>query len=295
MVTKTLDQSAQDAPAKVSILQSIRTLLNNWPVSIAAIIMLSMFVMALAAPFLATSDPLAINPAVRLGTISSEHYFGTDSLGRDVFSRVIYGARTSLVVGFVAAIASVLLGLLIGVIAGYFRMADVIIMRVMDGIMSIPSIVLAVALVSLAGASLTAVLVAIIVPEFPRVVRLVRGVILNLRTEPYVEAAISLGTPLPKLLVRHMIPNTLAPLIVQGSFILASAMLTESILSFLGVGLPPEIPSWGNIMAEGRRYFQILPGLIFFPGVFLALTVLSINLIGDALRDTLDPKMVRRL
>lgn len=295
MVTETFDQSAQDAPAKVSLLDGIRDLLSSWPVFIAAMIMLSMFVMALAAPFLATADPLAINPAVRLGTISSENYFGTDSLGRDVFSRVIYGARTSLFVGFIAAIASVLLGLLIGVIAGYFRMADMIIMRVMDGIMSIPSIVLAVALVSLAGASLTAVLVAIIVPEFPRVVRLVRGVILNLRTEPYVEAAISLGTPLPKLLVRHMIPNTLAPLIVQGSFILASAMLTESILSFLGVGLPPEIPSWGNIMAEGRRYFQMLPGLIFFPGIFLALTVLSINLIGDALRDTLDPKMVRRL
>lgn len=295
MDTETFDQSAQDAPAKVSLLDGIRDLLSSWPVFIAAMIMLSMFVMALAAPFLATADPLAINPAVRLGTISSENYFGTDSLGRDVFSRVIYGARTSLFVGFIAAIASVLLGLLIGVIAGYFRMADMIIMRVMDGIMSIPSIVLAVALVSLAGASLTAVLVAIIVPEFPRVVRLVRGVILNLRTEPYVEAAISLGTPLPKLLVRHMIPNTLAPLIVQGSFILASAMLTESILSFLGVGLPPEIPSWGNIMAEGRRYFQMLPGLIFFPGIFLALTVLSINLIGDALRDTLDPKMVRRL
>ena len=197
-------------------------------------------------------------------------------------------------IGTFAATASLVLGLAIGVVAGYFRMADMIIMRIMDGIMSVPSIVLAVALVAVAGSNMVTVLVAIIVPEFPRVVRLVRGVILNLRSEPFVEAAISLGTPLPRLLWRHMIPNTVAPLIIQGSFVLASAILTEAALSFLGVGLPPDVPSWGNIMSEGRTYFQLLPGMIFFPGIVLALTVLSINLIGDALRDALDPKLGTR-
>jgi peptide/nickel transport system permease protein len=194
--------------------------------------------------------------------------------------------------GRFAAAASIMFGLAIGVIAGYYRIADLIVMRIMDGVMAIPSIVLAVALVAISGAT---VLVAIAVPEIPRVVRLVRGVILSLRSEPYVEAAISLGTPPLLLLIRHMIPNTVAPLIVQSSFVLASAILTEAALSFLGVGLPPEIPSWGNIMSEGRKYFQLYPGLIFIPGVFLAVTVLSVNLIGDALRDVLDPKMAKRL
>jgi peptide/nickel transport system permease protein len=231
----------------------------------------------------------------RLRPGSLQHWFGTDALGRDVYARVIFGARTSLIVGTFAAAASVMFGLAIGVIAGYYRIADLIIMRIMDGVMAIPSIVLAVALVAISGASLTTVLVAIAVPEIPRVVRLVRGVILSLRSEPYVEAAISLGTPPHLLLIRHMIPNTVAPLIVQSSFVLASAILTEAALSFLGVGLPPEIPSWGNIMSEGRKYFQLYPGLIFIPGLFLAVTVLSVNLIGDALRDVLDPKMAKRL
>ena len=272
----------------------IRRLTRSWPVAAALVVLAMTILTALAAPLISPMDPTRINPMARLGPPSAEFWLGTDPLGRDVFSRVIWGARTSLVVGIAAALASVALGLAIGVIAGYFRLADMIIMRIMDGIMSVPSIVLAVALVAVSGSNLFTVLVAIIVPEFPRVVRLVRGVILNSRTEPYVEAAISLGTPLPKLLWRHMIPNTVAPLIVQGSFILASAILTEAALSFLGVGLPSEVPSWGNIMSEGRTYFQILPGLIFFPGVFLALTVLSINLIGDALRDALDPKLVGR-
>jgi len=292
MAITTQDPGAPVAPP--SIAQAVRRALSSGPVLLATTVMAVMMVMAVAAPLVATHDPLAIEPTSRLQGMSSAHWFGTDPLGRDVWSRVVYGARTSLVVGLVVAGLAILLGLIIGVIAGYLRLADAIIMRVMDGIMAIPSIVLAVALVSIAGASLFTVIVAIVVPEFPRVVRLVRGVILNLRTEPYVEAAVALGTPLHRLLIRHMIPNTMAPLIVQGSFILASAILTEAALSFLGIGLPPEIPSWGNIMAEGRRFFQMLPGLIFFPGVFLALTVLAVNLIGDALRDALDPKMARR-
>ncbi len=292
MAILTQDPGSPAAPP--SIARAVRRALGSGPVLLATCVMALMVVMAVAAPLVATHDPLAIDPTARLRGMSADHWLGTDALGRDVWSRVVYGARTSLVVGLVVAGLAILLGLIIGVIAGYFRLADAIIMRVMDGIMAIPSIVLAVGLVSIAGASMMTVIVAIVVPEFPRVVRLVRGVILNLRTEPYVEAAISLGTPLHRLLIRHMIPNTMAPLIVQGSFILASAILTEAALSFLGIGLPPEIPSWGNIMAEGRRFFQMLPGLIFWPGVFLALTVLAVNLIGDALRDALDPKMARR-
>jgi peptide/nickel transport system permease protein len=268
---------------------------TNGPIAIASLMLLAIVFIAVAAPLLATTDPLLIHPLERLRPGSLQHWFGTDALGRDVYARVVYGARTSLIVGTFAAAASIAFGLMIGVIAGYFRMADLIIMRIMDGVMAIPNIVLAVALVAISGASLTTVLVAIAVPEIPRVVRLVRGVILNLRAEPYVEAAISLGTPVPLLLIRHMIPNTMAPLIVQSSFVLASAILTEAALSFLGVGLPPEIPSWGNIMSEGRKYFQLYPGLIFIPGIFLAVTVLSVNLIGDALRDVLDPKMAKRL
>lgn len=267
---------------------------GNWPVVIALAGLGIVLVMAIAAPILGTTDPSRINPIARMGRPSAEFWFGTDPLGRDIYSRVVYGARTSLVIGVAAAAVSLLLGLVIGVFAGYFRLADMIVMRIMDGIMSIPSIILAVALVAISGSSIFTVLVAIIVPEFPRVVRLVRGVILNLRSEPYVEAAISMGTPAHRILIRHMIPNIMAPLIVQGSFILASAILTEAALSFLGVGLPPNVPSWGNIIAEGRAYFQLLPGMIFFPGIFLALTVLSINLIGDALRDALDPRLAGR-
>src|SRR5690606_30267849 len=168
-------------------------------------------------------------------------------------------ARISLIVGIGATVMSLIAGLLIGVIAGYFRFADGLIMRVMDGIMAIPGIPLAIALVSLTGGSLITVLVAITTPEIPRAVRLVPGAILSVRAEPYVEAAVSLGTRVRTILWRHMIPNTVAPLIVQGTYIFAAAILTEATLSFLGAGLPPEIPSWGNMMSEGRMYFRLLP------------------------------------
>jgi peptide/nickel transport system permease protein len=293
-MTQAFEPTAPEQPAEGTWNGLIRAV-RSGPIAVASLVLLAVVLIAVAAPILATTDPLLIHPLERLRPGSLQHWFGTDALGRDVYARVVYGARTSLIVGTFAAAASITLGLVIGVIAGYFRMADLIIMRIMDGVMAIPSIILAVALVAISGASLTTVLVAIAVPEIPRVVRLVRGVILNLRGEPYVEAAIALGTPVPLLLVRHMIPNTMAPLIVQSSFVLASAILTEAALSFLGVGLPPEIPSWGNIMSEGRKYFQLYPALIFIPGAFLAVTVLSVNLIGDALRDALDPKMAKRL
>lgn len=279
------------APSLVA--QLIRAL-KSGPALIAFVIIATVVVIALLAPLLGTVDPVAIDPASRLRRISAEHWLGTDAFGRDTYSRVIYGARVSLMVGVGATVMSIVLGVLIGVIAGYFRTADAIIMRVIDGVMAIPSILLAIALVSLTGGSLLTVLVAITVPEVPRVVRLVRSVILTVRTEPYVEAAISLGTRTPTLLVRHMLPNTIAPLIVQGTYIFAAAILIEATLSFLGAGLPPEIPSWGNMMSEGRMYFQLLPGLILYPGILLAATLLSVNVLGDVLRDVLDPKMARK-
>jgi peptide/nickel transport system permease protein len=197
-------------------------------------------------------------------------------------------------IGLGAAVFSVGIGLLIGLVSGFFKWVDAIMMRVMDGLMAIPSILLAIAVVSLSGASLTTVLVAITIPEIPRVARLVRSVVLSAREEPYVEAAISVGSSLPKIMWRHLMPNTIAPLIVQGTYVCASAILTEAILSFLGAGISPETPTWGNIMAEGRAYFQIKPQLIFWPGLLLSIAILSVNLIGDAARDALDPRMKRR-
>jgi len=288
------DPAALSMPAAQTLAAQLAQALKSPPVLAAFVIFSVVVVLSVLAPVLGTMDPIAIDPGRRFAGVSAEHWLGTDAFGRDTYSRVLYGARVSLIVGLGAMLASILLGLVIGVIAGYFRAADAIIMRVMDGIMAIPSILLAIALVSLTGGTLATVLVAIIVPEVPRVVRLVRGVILNVRSEPYVEAAVSLGSPLHRLLLRHMVPNTLAPLIVQGTFIFASAILTEATLSFLGAGLPTEIPSWGNMMADGRMYFQLQPGLVLYPGVVLALTLLSVNVLGDVLRDVLDPKMARR-
>jgi len=289
---------APDEAAPVSrrrlVLRRLRQAFGSGPALISLVILILVLLMAVFAPLLATADPVAINPAERLSGATADHPLGTDAYGRDTFSRVLYGARVSLLVGAGAAIVSVAIGLVIGVIAGYFRALDSIIMRTMDGVMAIPSILLAIALISLTGASLMTVLVAITIPEIPRVVRLVRSVILNVRSETYVEAAITLGSPVRRILLRHMVPNTIAPLIVQGTFVFASAILTEATLSFLGAGLPTEIPSWGNIMSEGRSYFQLFPGLVLWPGVALALTLLSVNVLGDVLRDTLDPKMEKR-
>ena len=280
------------------------------PTVVAGIAILCLIALAgIAAPALTSFDPAAINPAFRnktpgaVETVRADdgtkrevrHWLGTDSLGRDVYTRVVYGARTSLAIGVVVAVLSVAIGLAIGLVAGYVRWLDGIVMRFMDGLMAIPAILLAIALVSLSSAGLAAVIVAIVVPEVPRVVRLVRSVVLSVREEPYVEAAIAAGTPGPALVVRHILPNTVPPLIVQATYIAASAILIEAILSFLGVGIPPETPTWGNIMAEGRTLFRIYPHTILYPGILLALTILSVNLLGDGLRDTLDPRMRRRL
>jgi len=254
-----------------------------------------MTTLAIFAPWLGTVDPQALAPIRRLRWPSAEHWFGTDMLGRDVYSRTIYGARVSLIVGISVALFSTGLGLLIGVVAGFTRWVDSIVMRIMDGLMSIPEILIAIALMALTRASMQNVIFAITVAQVPRVTRLVRGIVLTLREQPYVEAAIASGTSFPRILWRHIVPNTMAPLLVQGTFITASAMITEAILSFIGAGTPPNIPSWGNIMAEGRSLFQVAYYIVLFPGIMLSVTVLAINLLGDGMRDALDPRLARRL
>jgi len=266
------------------------------PTAIAgAVVLLLMVVVAIAAPWLGTTDPLALSPIKRLRSPGAEYWFGTDMLGRDVYSRVLYGARVSLTVGLAVAVLATVVGLAIGMVTGYLRWLDAIMMRVMDGLMSIPSVLLAIALISLTTASLKNVIVAITITEIPRVVRLVRSLVLTLREQPYVEAAVASGTRLPAILMRHILPNTMAPLLVQATYICASAMITEAILSFIGAGTPPNIPSWGNIMAEARSLIQVAGTILLFPGIFLSLTVLSVNLLGDGMRDALDPRLARRL
>jgi len=262
---------------------------------IGATVLGMMALVAILAPWLGTVDPQALTPIQRLKPPSGEHWFGTDMLGRDVYSRVIYGSRISLIVGIAVAVLSITIGLAIGLVTGFIRWVDAIVMRVMDGLMSIPSVLLAIALMALTKASVGNVIFAITLAEVPRVVRLVRSLVLSLREQPFVEAAIAAGTRLPRILIRHILPNTVAPLLVQGTYICASAMITEAILSFIGAGTPPNIPSWGNIMAEARSLFQIAGYLILFPGIFLSLTVLAVNLLGDGMRDALDPRLARRM
>ena len=279
---------------------------RNPTVIVSASVLILMALMAGFAHLLA-SDPMVLNPAQRLkppcmmeglgfeSRTPCLGWFGTDHLGRDVYARTVFGARISLSVGLAVAALSTAFGLVIGLLAGYVRLFDAIVMRVMDGLMAIPSILLAIALMALFGSSVQNVIIAISIPEIPRVVRLVRAVVLTIREMPYVEAAVSSGTRLPKILFRHILPNTFAPLMVQATYVCAAAVIVEALLSFLGAGTPPEIPSWGNMMAEGRVYFQIKPWMLFYPGICLAVMVLFVNLLGDGLRDTLDPRIARRM
>jgi len=282
---------------------------SNWSVRIGGSVLVLLLALAAIAPWLGTVDPTLFDAASRdlrpgesgeILTLEGEtlkHRFlmGSDSFGRDIYSRVLYGTRVSLAVGLASALAALAIGIVLGLAAGYFRWLDGPLMRVMDGIMAIPAVLIAIALVALWRASLPTVIVAIAIPEIPRVTRLVRALVLSIREEPYVEAAVALGTPARKIMFGHILPNTVAPLLVQGTYICAFAILLESILSFLGVGLPPDIPTWGNIMAEGRVQFVDYPHNVFFPGIFLAVTVLAVNILGDGLRDTLDPKMAKRV
>lgn len=278
-----------------SVFGRIRKIAASGPVVALAAIVLGLIVLAgVLAPLIVPHDPVRLTPSARLQGPSAAYWIGTDAFGRDLFSRIVYGARVSLIVGVGAAVASVAIGLVFGLIAGFVRWADAIIMRVVDGLMAIPNILLAIAIVALSGATLWTVLVAITIPEIPRVIRLVRSVVLTAREEPYVEAAVACGSSTGRILRRHLLPNTVPPLIVQGTYICASAILVEAILSFLGAGISPETPTWGNIMAEGRIYFPINPGIVLWPGLVLSLAILSINLLGDATRDALDPRLAKR-
>lgn len=308
-ITEEVVDSASIAAASTKRKSLWLVAIRNPNVIFGGVILLGMVLIAILAPFLGTVDPTRIDPAARNKkpgteitmrlddgtTVKRVAIMGTDSLGRDVYSRVLYGTRVSLAVGISVALVAIAIGVVIGLVSGYVRWADGIIMRIMDGLMAIPGILLAIALVSIWRAGLITVVFAIVVPDVPRVVRLVRSIVLTVREEPYVEGAISVGTPTWTLMFRHILPNTIAPLIVQGTFLAAAAILTEAALSFLGIGIPPEIPSWGNIMAEGRTLFRVFPHNILYPGIFLALTVLAINIMGDGLRDTLDPKMSKKV
>lgn len=290
------DQTASvAAPDRVTAWARTREIVFSSPiVTVATVVLVVIVLSAVFAAWVVPHDPVRLTPSERLKPPSETYWLGTDAFGRDLFSRIIYGGQISLVVGVCAAIAAVMFGLILGLLAGYIRWIDAVLMRMVDGLMAIPSILLAIAIVSLWGASMWTVLVAITIPEVPRVVRLVRSLVLSAREEPYVEAAIAAGSSTFLIMRRHLMPNTIAPLIIQGTYICASAILTEAILSFLGAGINPETPSWGNIMAEGRIYFQINPGIVLWPGLIVSVAILSINLLGDAVRDALDPRMAKR-
>nr|WP_029004695.1 ABC transporter permease [Azorhizobium doebereinerae] len=269
-------------------------MLHRHPTGVAGgAILLAMLLIAVFAGQLTGFDPAALAPGSRTRFPSMAHWFGTDLMGRDIYARVVYGARVSLAVGFSVALMASVSGLALGLVSGTVRWADGLIMRVVDGLMSIPPVLMAITLMALTRGSVENVVIAISVAEMPRVVRLVRGVVLSLREQPYVDAAITAGTPTPLVIWRHILPNTLAPMTVQATYICASAMIAEAVLSFIGAGIPPSTPSWGNIMAEGRALWQVKFYIILFPALFLSLTVLAVNLLGDGLRDALDPRMAK--
>jgi peptide/nickel transport system permease protein len=289
-------QALPDLMLPVKVRRGVIGFLRNNPtVAIGGALLLALVLIGIFAPYLWTVDPTALAPAKRTRPPSADYWFGTDALGRDVYSRVLYGTRVSLTVGLSVALLATLAGLTIGLVSGFVRWADGIVMRVMDGLMSIPPILLAIALMALTRGSVGNVIMAITVAEIPRVSRLVRSVVLSLREQAYVDAAIASGTRTPMIILRHILPNTMAPMLVQATYVCASAMIVESILSFIGAGTPPTIPSWGNIMAEGRALWQVKPYIVFFPAAFLSVTVLAVNLVGDGLRDALDPRMAKNL
>ncbi|MDK4717901.1 ABC transporter permease [Rhizobium sp. CNPSo 3968] len=283
----------ENTPSRFALWQ--RLVSQNLSMVVGGILLTIVLLIALVGPLVHTVDPNAISPLRRLKPPSSLNWFGTDALGRDVLARVIAGGRVSLLVGVSVATLSLAAGILLGLLSGFFRSVDAIMSRILEAFMAIPAVLLAIALIALTKASVGNVIIALTISEIPRVTRLMRSVVLTLRGQPFVEAAIASGAPIPHVLFRHMLPNTLAPLIVQGTFICGSAIIVESILSFIGAGTPSSVPTWGNVIADGRNFFQIYPHMIFFPALFLSVTVLSINLIGDGLRDHLDPRMSRNM
>ncbi len=272
-----------------------RRVLSKNPNMLGGFIVLTVMVcVALVAGFIDKIGPYELDPFARLQSMSSGHWFGTDNIGRDVYSRTVHGGRISLAVGALVAISVSIVGAAIGLTVGYFRRVDEVVMRFMDGVMAFPSLLLALALIAALGASFINIIIVISVVDTPRMVRVVRGSVLSVREMDFVTAAGALGAKAPRVMGLHILPNIMAPIIIQATFVFASAMLTEAALSFLGAGINPETPTWGNMIGQGRTFFQRAIWIMIFPGVFLSLTVLSINLVGDGLRDALDPKLRRR-
>jgi len=288
--TAAIPPLAVDAPVRRRGPGWLTLLARRKTTLIGAVLMLLMLAVGVLAPMIG-GDPGHMDVAGRLKAPSRAHWLGTDDVGRDVWSRVIYGARLSLLVGAAVVVFSFAVGVVCGMVAGYYRRLDNVVMRVMDGLMAFPAIVLAIALMAALGASVVNVIVAIGVVYSPRVARVVRGSVLVIRETSYVEAARALGVADLSVMTRHVLPNCLSPVIVQASFVFAAAVLTEAALSFLGVGVPPYVPSWGVILAEGRLYIQQAPWLVIYPGVAIMLTIFGLNLFGDGLRDVLDPKI----
>ncbi len=273
----------------------MRTFRRHPRIVAGGILLVVLTLLSLLAPWIAPYDPIKLDVAHRLRPPTAEHWFGTDAYGRDVLSRTLWGGRISLVIAVAVACFSTVVGTVTGLIAGYFRAMDAVVMRIMDGLMAIPGILLAVAMLSLSKASVRTVIIAITIPEIPRVVRLVRAVVLSLREQTFIQGAVAAGTRTPAILFRHILPNALTPIVVQATYIAASAVLIEAYLGFLGVGTPPEIPSWGNIIAEGRNFIMLAIWSVLFPGLFLGTMVLAINILGDGIRDLLDPRIAKRL
>jgi peptide/nickel transport system permease protein len=269
----------------------LRLLLRRRIVLVGAVLVVLNVLVALFAPVIGRWEPQRLDVKARLAPPTTSHWMGTDDVGRDVWSRVVHGTRLSMVVGGAVVLVSFAGGIVFGLLGGYYRPLDNVLMRIMDGFMAFPGIILAIALMASLGPSVVNVIVALGVVYVPRVARIVRGSVLVIRETPYVEAALALGVPDLIVLGRHVLPNCLSPVIVQGTFIFAAAVLGEAALSFLGVGVPPQIPSWGNVLAEGRLYLQQAPWLTLFPGAAIMGCILGLNLFGDGLRDLLDPKM----
>ncbi|MCM2294142.1 ABC transporter permease [Allorhizobium sp. BGMRC 0089] len=277
----------------LKMLAPMRVARQGIAVPLSVLVLIAIFLMAIfGPPLLGLGND--INPIMRLKPPSAAAWFGTDNLGRDVFIRTISGARNSVMVGLFTAAVVLIIGGSLGVLAGYFRWVDRIVMRLADGLMAIPGILLAIALVSVLGGGLSTVIIAISVPEIPRTARLMRSVVLSIRELPFITAAVSVGSSTPKILLRHVVPNAIGMLSVQATYVCAAAILGEAALSFLGVGTPPDVPSWGNVIASGKEYFRLAPWIIAFPGTLLSIMVLSINIIGDRLRDRFDPRLAAR-
>jgi peptide/nickel transport system permease protein len=274
--------------------RSWATLRKHKGILAGGIVLTILVIAAVFAPLIVTNDPRRISAYTHLRAPNQYYFFGTDSQGRDVFSRVIYGARLSLFVGFFTSVVTIVLGTLIGMVASFYRRVDAVIMRIIDGMMAFPGIILAIGIMAVRGPSIANIIVALSVVGTPRVVRLVRSVVLGLRDTPFVESAIAIGNPDVRIMWRHILPNILAPLIVQASITFADAILAEATLSFLGAGAPPEIPSWGSMLSDSKNLLQQAPWTMLFPGAALALAIFGLNILGDGLRDLLDPRLRER-